>query len=459
MTAPGIAPLSVLIAVPHFVPDRRGGAELIAYDTAKWLLARGHRPRVLCIDRLEKGADDEPVASVSDEHDGIPVLRLRVGVRDPDDPLALSAPHAGLSRFFRTLFARQRPDVLHVISGYLLGAPALAAAREADVFSVLTLLDFWFTCPTLHLVRGDGSLCDGPETLECARCLYDRRRRYRVPDRLSPRLMRLFMRTANTMRPFGRVIGLPEMTRSLEDRRARMSQTLGSPAVVLSRTRFLADQYASSGVIDRPIRVISPVADGRAAAKPRENHRGVRFGYLGQINPKKGVDLLIRAFNRLESAGREISLVVRGPVNAPPGYSGRLARAAAGDSRITIGGPYDRAELPGLLRGIDVLVVPSRWHENAPVVIVESFAAGVPVIGADVRGISEIVRHDVNGLLFEQGNWRDLHRQMRRFGDEPGLLARLRNGIPQVRSIDDEMQDLLAIYQESISKTAVHGAT
>jgi glycosyltransferase involved in cell wall biosynthesis len=73
---------------------------------------------------------------------------------------------------------------------------------------------------------------------------------------------------------------------------------------------------------------------------------------------------------------------------------------------------------------LDVLAVPSRWHENAPGVIFEAFAVRLPVVATDLGGLSEFARHEENGLLFELENASDLTRQLRRLDEEPGLLER-----------------------------------
>jgi glycosyltransferase involved in cell wall biosynthesis len=90
--------------------------------------------------------------------------------------------------------------------------------------------------------------------------------------------------------------------------------------------------------------------------------------------------------------------------------------------------------------------VPSVWYENSPNVILEAFAHRTPVIASDLGGMAELVQHDVNGLVFEPGNAKALARQLRRLLDDSDLLARLRDGITPVRTIGDEMRQVIDIY-------------
>lgn len=77
--------------------------------------------------------------------------------------------------------------------------------------------------------------------------------------------------------------------------------------------------------------------------------------------------------------------------------------------------------------------------------------ACVPVIGSRLGGIPEFVEHDVSGLLFTPGDAVDLHAQMQRLLDEPDLLARLRQGIRPVKTIEEHGRELEAIYEQLIA--------
>jgi glycosyltransferase involved in cell wall biosynthesis len=113
-------------------------------------------------------------------------------------------------------------------------------------------------------------------------------------------------------------------------------------------------------------------------------------------------------------------------------------------------GAFPHEKLGEMLSGLDVLIVPSLWHENNPRVIQEAFACKIPVIASDVGGISEFVQHEVNGLLFERGNVNDLQKQLRCVVREPRLLERLQSGIPFVKLIEDEVSEFEAIYKTLI---------
>ena len=99
------------------------------------------------------------------------------------------------------------------------------------------------------------------------------------------------------------------------------------------------------------------------------------------------------------------------------------------------------------LAEVDVVIVPSIWYENAPLVIREAFLARRPVITADFGGMREWVRDGVNGLLFQPRNVDDLRQKINRFITEPDLVTQLSQAFPAVRSISEDATLLGKHYQ------------
>jgi len=142
--------------------------------------------------------------------------------------------------------------------------------------------------------------------------------------------------------------------------------------------------------------------------------------YLGTINKHKGVHVLIEAANQLEAFPVEVSIYGTGPDTRYDSYMKTLVR----NPRIHFGGRYDRADLPVLLGTHHVVVMPSTWYENYPIVIRESFAAGVPVVAPDLGAIPEAIQDGCDGLLYEAGNPDALAATLRRLLEEPDLQQR-----------------------------------
>jgi len=126
-------------------------------------------------------------------------------------------------------------------------------------------------------------------------------------------------------------------------------------------------------------------------------------------------------------------------------------RDTAPGKTVKYRGGYGPADLPQILAGTDVAVVPSRG-ENFPFVIREILHARVPVIAPALSGIPEIVEDGVNGLLFTSNDVQDLAAKLASVIETPGLIDRWRRGIKPVKSIDEEAEEMERHHREVLDR-------
>jgi glycosyltransferase involved in cell wall biosynthesis len=171
----------------------------------------------------------------------------------------------------------------------------------------------------------------------------------------------------------------------------------------------------------------------------------LRVGYIGTIHHQKGLDVLMRAFKMLPRDG--VTLRVCGDLKRYPDYAREVYDLGGQDPRINFAGPFPNEQMAAELGKIDVLVVPSTWYENTPLVIYSAFAAGIPVVASNLGGIAEVIRHGENGLLFELGDPEDLARQLKRLSEEPDLLVKLGENAGDVRTVEESVVEILDLYE------------
>jgi glycosyltransferase involved in cell wall biosynthesis len=224
---------------------------------------------------------------------------------------------------------------------------------------------------------------------------------------------------------------------------------------IIAYTRLMKDLLLANGIGIGKIGIsyygidtsrISRVPQDRSLPPP------LRIGFIGTLAPHKGCDILVRG---VRSLPRELgaTLDVYGNLERFESFVDELRRLAGDDERINFAGPFARERVGQVLSELDVLVVPSRWYENQPGVIFEAFAAGMPVVAADLGGMSEFVKHEENGLLFVPENAKDLARQLRRLGEEPGLLEKLRAGIGHVKTVEENVDELEKLYASLLERS------
>ncbi|MDP9171223.1 MAG: glycosyltransferase, partial [Acidobacteriota bacterium] len=104
-------------------------------------------------------------------------------------------------------------------------------------------------------------------------------------------------------------------------------------------------------------------------------------------------------------------------------------------------------------REYDLLAVPSQWLETGPLVVLEAFAAGTPVLGSDLGGIAELVRDGVDGVLVKPaGSVAAWAQAMRRLCGQPELLIRLRAGIRPPRHTREVALEMMPVYRNALAR-------
>jgi glycosyltransferase involved in cell wall biosynthesis len=109
-------------------------------------------------------------------------------------------------------------------------------------------------------------------------------------------------------------------------------------------------------------------------------------------------------------------------------------------------GEFDRDAVSTTYAAIDVIVVPSIWPENSPLVVHEAFMAGVPVVAARTGGLAELVADGVNGLLYEPRSVAELTAALQTILDDPSRLEAFADRIPPVKSMSVHAAEWESIY-------------
>lgn len=433
----------------HFYPPAPcGGAGYYTAALAECFQAHGAEVGVLCVDRWGLG-EKYLNGRLDSEYNRVPVRRLLVNWQKAARPFDWLYDSPILGEQAKAHLQEFRPDIVHVSSTYTLSARPIFAAKELGLPVVVHLHDFWFICARTVLVRKDGRACSGPDSAwKCQQCLLAGTKPWRLtsailPGPLQERFYALLARSSWMTRQRG----MRGMLGDLQSRRRIAIAALQQADALVTPTAYARRILEAGGVPPGRILVMPYGGVWDWTQDLRRAEAGhLRIGFLGNVIPTKGVHVLVEAYRLLRQAGLPVRLQIWGDVSLAPDYYRALCQSAPGD--ILWGGRYSRSDLARILGGLDIVVVPSVWHETQGIVIQEAFAAGLPVIVSAGTSLVESVLPGKNGLCFEQGSATDLARQVRRLLDEPGLLRRLQAGVPAVRSIEEDVRQLGDIYRQ-----------
>jgi glycosyltransferase involved in cell wall biosynthesis len=380
-------------------------------------------------------------------HQGIEVFRYPVPEKLARVEIQGRRPPARFHEFENWL-VDQGADVYHQHSWTTgCGLWHLDAAKRHGLKTVLTV-----HMPTNICLRGtmlfEGSaICDGViEAQRCASC-------WLQSKGLPPTIARYVAKLPEGSGAISLVprIGPMLAAKSLASRRKADLKKMACLADrVIAPCKWVYDALINNGLPRQKLTLNRQGVEYKPLnIRTKKSSRTLRFGFLGRWDPVKGIHIIVEAFKRLPNDSPvELVICATGLQHSQKAYFDKVRLSAALDRRIRFLSPIDHGQVGSYLDEMDVLLVPSQWLETGPIVILEAFSVGTPVVGSDIGGIKELVTHAKDGLLITHdsvGSWTDA---MCRLVDDRELLERLRHGIGPVRTMSDVANDMAVIYRE-----------
>jgi glycosyltransferase involved in cell wall biosynthesis len=371
-----VTPPKRILVVSHSHPElTKGGAEIAAYNdyaacaadhpTSTWFLGCTRDPA------------DQPIGTVFSQPFGSHEYLYACGSfdwfnfsnLDPKFPTA-----------FRSLLAELQPDEVRFHHYINIGLEALLHVKETlpDCRIVMTLHEYLAICHHYGqmVTKPNLALCYGASPRRCAGCFPERRASDFSLRKLYVR--RFFYLVDEFIAP----------------------------------SEFLATRYRDWGVPSERIRVRDNlVSTPRSAEVPKHIRRMpgsvLRVGYFGQLSKLKGIGVLLDAAEilREQKQTRIVFEIYGSDAGQPPEFQKEFReRIHTAGKNVIYFGAYSRQQVTSLMAGLDVVLVPSIWWENSPLVIHEAIAAGVPVLCSDLGGMAEKANTVPSVDCFPAGN-------------------------------------------------------
>ncbi len=170
---------------------------------------------------------------------------------------------------------------------------------------------------------------------------------------------------------------------------------------------------------------------------------GNYFVYFGRLSREKGLFTLLKA-----ASIAKVKIVI---VGSGPEKDSLIQCAEKMRVDVKFPGYLQGVNLYNAIRSARATVLPSEWYENAPMSIIESYALGKPVIGADIGGIPELIKENATGVLFHSGDHEDMAQSLLRLADMPAAevlaMGRVaRRWIEADFSPQNQINALLSLY-------------
>ena len=368
----------------------RGGSEAVFFGTADLLREMGHEVVFFSMED-EKNIKDEEPAYIVRRGGKLTQIRNYFCNREA-------------AKLLDVVLEKEKPDIAHVHLFWGGISPSIfAVLKKHGVPLVHTVHDYRMVCPAYTFRNGQGKVCEkckGGHFMECfkGRCS----KGSAVQSALMAAEMYYRNRKWHPAKELDGIIYVSNFSKQkheeIDNRFVSIRNT-----VLYNFTKIGVDY-------------------------PMVEKDGGYYLYYGRLSYEKGIDTLLEVFAKYPQL--TLKVVGTGPLeddlknkymrtNAARGAtedcaSGSIAAGEKCYENIQFLGYHSGGALAELVRSARFVCVPSEWYENNPMTIVEAYSMGVPVIGANIGGIPEIVEEGRTGFLFESGDVQSLEKALAR---------------------------------------------
>lgn len=363
-----------------------------------------------------------------------------------------------INQKFAELLDKIKPDLVHIHHLIFLSIGLIRIINDRGIPIVFHLHDYWLICPQWHLLVKNSRPCEkifnGDFDRECLDCVGEMlnitkgaKGIYLIGKRFLPDPVVRWIKSVYFL--YAR--SLPNSSSGisrLKERRLRIKDYLSRVSFFIAPSEFLRNKFIQFGVPSGKIKFFQNGFAGDLFINTRKaDSDKVRFAFIGTLLPAKGLHILIEAFNGVDA--KKAELKIYGRIYAYAGFEYYLPflKKNIKNKNIKFAGEFDHAEIVKVFKEIDVLIVPSIWYENSPLVIQEAILSRTPVIASRIGGIPELIEDGVNGLLFIPGDANDLHRKIESLVKNRDIIEKLKKDTTGVMNIEANANEVETIYR------------
>ncbi|MES1021819.1 glycosyltransferase [Gloeocapsa sp. BRSZ] len=454
--------MKTIQAVARYLPEKCGGIQIRLSELLPVLQAYGVESKVAA---AQNGKHENTYI-----HNGIEVYRYPVFPQPEVEPNHGELPH-GRFEYFERWLKEQEADIYHQHQWTpKCGLPHLRLAKALGMATVVSIRLPNPVCQRETLMLNGQEVCDGKiDEVRCSHCCG-------VPTAISDTVIKRLAYTPLGISNIASKV-LHQFRKApapINTAATALLTPISLPAYIVARRQGLlemakfADRIVTlsdrlyetlllNGVPqEKLILCKTGVPDVFLASTQNIKkvvNKALKIVFLGRWNRNKGIHILVEAIKSLP-AEVAIELTIYGSAVDDDKYQLQIIQSIKTEPRIRIAETLTRAELPSILATYDILALPAQWFDVRPMSILEAYAAKLPVLGSNVGGVNELIKHNIDGLLLPPTDVKAWAEAFMQLATNPNLLSKLRQGIQPIRTMSMEAIDTVNLYQSILEEKA-----
>jgi glycosyltransferase involved in cell wall biosynthesis len=406
--------MHILYLIHQFYPNHYSGTERVIHGTASYMQKLGHKVTVLTYSYDEDSSYTDTRNEISYKeylYEGISVVAVKGHSSEYNRSNLIDSG----SEEYQYLIENINPDLIH--AGHLMNMNAfLQAGKRLNIPYIISLTDFWLICHKTQMTLDIGTLCSGPQKgRQCQKMCGGLEKEY------------------------------------YQKRFQQACEILSESSANIVSSNFLHNMmaHAISGFNSINIAYGLNFTYLDVNNKHYESNSKINFLFSGTLSKHKGIDTTIKAFKALKNKKFTLNIYGDGPLRT------FVENEIKNEESIHYFGAYSKEDTKMLIKENDVVLVPSAWYENNPIILQEMIAANLPPIVSNIGSLPEMVEDGVTGFVFEMSNVNDLKAVIENIINKPEQLNEIKLNMYRnykIITIEQQVIQYVDVYLEALRK-------
>jgi glycosyltransferase involved in cell wall biosynthesis len=458
----------ILFVIHGFPPNAYGGIETHTFHLAIALLKRYE---VFVFTRVEDKSKDDFTTYQEDLY-GIHIMNVVNNFKWQSNKFTDRFLCNQIDKIFENYIIKIKPDIVHIQHLVGLSGGIVDITEKYKIPVVLSLHDYWFGCHRLNLVTNLGLICQKSEDpVYCVDCVlkppifrfFNSKGIHWFKSRYIARIKKSipenFVKDELIQFIDGLSDSITDNIKAVISRRNYMKYILSKCQYLICPSPWVESVYSQFGFDYDNYLIIPPGCKLPSykelnEGKPDVDKKVFHVGYAGAILRHKGIHILIKAINILNKKGLTkdkliLSIYGKGSDRI---YLDELKKMVEG-SNVEFKGGYQHEKLNEIMSQMDLIVVPSLWHETYSVIIREALLCGIPIITTDLPAQSDAITDKKSGRLTYPEDPFDLAEKIEYAITSPDFIKNAKDyiknfEIKRIPSIEGYSNRVSEIYDE-----------
>ncbi len=442
--------LRILYVGFNFPPNKIGGVSIYTNNLMNELVSRGHQVSYFYSEKQTLGIKPKLNKFTLESIEYYQLINSPLMYPPVLNSIRDDYTNPILKRIFKILLKNVRPDIVHFQDFFGNTTEMIHAAIADNAVVITTLHNYYPMCPTFNLFdRKANAICNRKDCN--SGCLAKIIPKNVIVQKIAQKYPLLILGIVEKLanQGFKTAFLFKSNMKNWKNlfylRDFHYRKALNAVHINLAVSERVKQLYQNILKIDSNKIKMNHIGSRAAEFIHREpatkSKSVITFIFLGRLIAKKGFINLLEAFKSVDQ--NKARLYVYAALDRD--WRGLKAELEV-NYNIKFKGSYQYEQLNEIFKDADVGVVTPIWEDNLPQILFEMQSAGLPIIGARIGGVPDMIRDGHNGLLFRHDSVPDLKKCLQKIIDSPQLIDKFRRNVKPVKTMKEHAREIESLY-------------